>query len=146
MTAPDRRAPLVEQDAVENAAAQLLIELAFLLPTGTDVRAVVGPRLTAYKEAIEKRCALTASVSTTQVQALVEQWKAQAAGVIDDVNNGNAPAHEADTARGWLQCADDLTRLMIAEPQNSKGAPSLPTIAWAVAGFSLPISTSREPR
>src|SRR3990167_10449136 len=98
MTAPDRHAALVEQDAVENAAAQLLIELAFLLPKGTDLRAVVGSRLTAYKEAIEKRCALTASVSTAKVQALVAQWKAQAAGVIDDGNNGNAPRSEEHTS------------------------------------------------
>ena len=44
-----------EDNAVEDAAAQLLIELAFLVPIRTDLRKVIGPKLIAYRDAIEKR-------------------------------------------------------------------------------------------
>ena len=42
-------------EAVEQAAAQLLIEIGFLVPKGTDLRKEVGPQLLAYKVAIEGR-------------------------------------------------------------------------------------------
>jgi hypothetical protein len=43
------------QEAVDAAAAQLLIELAFLVPKGTDLNTAIGSKLTAYKHAIEAR-------------------------------------------------------------------------------------------
>lgn len=44
-----------EDVAVDDAAASLLIELAFLIPRGTDLGATIGPKLLAYKKAIEAR-------------------------------------------------------------------------------------------
>jgi hypothetical protein len=48
--------PRALDDAVDAAAGQLLIELAFLVPKGTDLTAF-GERLVAYKQAIEARAA-----------------------------------------------------------------------------------------
>ncbi len=44
-----------EQQEVEKATALLLIELAFLVPRGTDINQVLGPYLERFKHAVEAR-------------------------------------------------------------------------------------------
>jgi hypothetical protein len=43
-----------------------------------------------------------------RLEQLVAQWRARADGIIDDVNHGKAPTHEADRSHGWQDCADEL--------------------------------------
>ncbi len=48
-------APTETQDELEAAAADLLIQLSFLVPIGTDLGKTIGPALGRYKHAIEER-------------------------------------------------------------------------------------------
>lgn len=47
-----------------------------------------------------------------QLEALVLRWRARAEAIVDDVNHGHAPTHEADTARGWSDCANELDAVL----------------------------------
>ena len=73
------RAPLVEKVSsrnnshIEDTVAQLLIDLAFLLPRGTNIRTTIGPRLVAFKEALEAR---QREAARAPLLALVAKWKA----------------------------------------------------------------------
>ena len=49
-------------EAVEAAATQLVIDIGFLVPRGTDVYRELGKSLKAYKEAIENRAAYDAKL------------------------------------------------------------------------------------
>lgn len=48
--------------------------------------------------------------------ALVARWRTTADALIEDVNNGHAPSHESDFARGMLSCADELAALIPPAP------------------------------
>lgn len=54
-TPAEMREPNPLDDAVEHATAQLLIELAFLVPRHTDMRKALGPNLIAFKSAIREQ-------------------------------------------------------------------------------------------
>ena len=97
------RAPLVEKVSsrnnshIEDTVAQLLIDLAFLLPRGTDIRTTIGPRLVAFKEALEAR---QREAARAPLLALVERWRQEA-----------KDGHEEGTcieAWGLEECAAEL--------------------------------------
>jgi len=56
------------QEKVDQAVGSLLIELAFIVPSGTDLNKVLGPKLEAYKAAIEHR--LLISLTPEQIHSL----------------------------------------------------------------------------
>ena len=64
-----------EQEAIEQAAAELLLRIAFLVPKGTDLDETVGPELMAYREAViapERARAEAAERRLTKIRELVE--------------------------------------------------------------------------
>jgi hypothetical protein len=64
---------------------------------------------------------LRAEAAEAQVSALRElmwRWRLRAGAIIDDVNLGNAPSHEADRAGGWNDCADELEAALSSAPRR----------------------------
>lgn len=57
---------------------------------------------------------MTQPDATAQARQLAEKWRTRANAIIEDVNGGHAPIHEAVTAREWLQCADELESTLTA--------------------------------
>lgn len=57
------------------------------------------------------------------LKGLIDGWRSRANGVIETVNHGQAPPYEADRAKGWIDCADELEAALLATPE---GAPEPP--------------------
>lgn len=73
MTTPDTPATVVD-DEVAQAAAQLLIEVAFLVPRGTDLQThPISEKLERYKQAIEARAI---DLERHRLLAIITAWPA----------------------------------------------------------------------
>lgn len=74
MTTPDTPATVVD-DEVAQAAAQLLIEVAFLVPRGTDLQThPISEKLRRYKAAIEDRAM---AIALDKAKQLITEWAAK---------------------------------------------------------------------
>jgi hypothetical protein len=91
-------------DAFDAAAASLLIELAFLVPPGTDFRTTIGPKLHAFKQAIERRTLSALPECTCRVIEKCDRCE-----VIDMALTTPLTPHNSSPDSGLSTATDDPT-------------------------------------
>jgi len=63
------------KEAIEDAAAQILIEIAFLVPIGNMTKHLISAKLNTYKQAIEQRAQAALQKQLAEKDAEIERLK-----------------------------------------------------------------------